>query len=152
MKKMQLNRILRLMPILGLLVIFVFSGGCSSWRSQPIERKATKIVNKISRKLDLTESQKAELNQIKGEIVGKIKSKENVEKRKELRLAFFEMFKGDSLTNDKLMALNQKRETEQREMRELLMDKLVQFHKLLTPEQRIMFVELMEKYAKKFEE
>jgi len=36
-------------------------------------------------------------------------------------------------------------------MREFLMDKLVQFHKMLTPEQRAKFVEWMEKFAKRFE-
>jgi Spy/CpxP family protein refolding chaperone len=151
MKKMQSLRIVRLMPILGLLAIFILFSGCSGWRGQPIERKATKIANRISKKLDLTESQKAELNQIKDDIVGKVKSKENVAQREELRTAFFAMFKGDSLTKEKLMDLYQKREAEQKGMREFLMDKMVQFHNMLTPEQRTKFVEWMEKYAKKFE-
>jgi Spy/CpxP family protein refolding chaperone len=151
MKKMQSLRIVRLMPILGLLAIFILFGGCSAWRGQPIERKATKIANRISKKLDLTESQKAELNQIKDDIIGKIKSKENVAQRKELRAAFLEMFKGDSLTKEKLMDLYQKKEAEQKGMREFLMDKLVQFHNMLTPEQRTKFVEWIEEYAKKFE-
>jgi len=103
--KMQSLRIVRLMPILGLLAIFGFFSGCSASRSQPIEKKATKIANRISKELDLTESQKAELNQIKDDIVAKIKSKENVAQRKEIRTAFFDMFKGDSLTKEQLMAL-----------------------------------------------
>ena len=152
MKKMQSLRIVRLMPILGLLAILILFSGCSGWRSQPIEKKATKIANRISKELDLTESQKAELNQIKDDIVGKIKSKENVAQRKELRTAFFEMFRGDSLTKEKLMDLYQKKEAGEKEMREFLMDKLVQFHKMLTPEQRTKFVEWMGKFAKKFEE
>jgi Spy/CpxP family protein refolding chaperone len=152
MKKIQSLRIVRSMPILGLLAIFILSGGCSTWHSQPMEKKATKIANRISKKLDLTESQKAELNQIKDEIVGKIKSKENVEKRKELRTAFFEMFKGDSMTKENLKDLYQKKEGEDKEMREFLMDKLVQFHKMLTPEQRTKVEEWMEKFARKFEE
>jgi len=149
--KMQSLRIVRLMPILGLLAIFIFFSGCSASRSQPIEKKATKIANRIAKELDLTESQKAELNQIKDDIVGKIKSKENVAQRKEIRTAFFDMFKGDSLTKEQLMALYQKKEAGEKEMREFLMDKLVQFHKMLTPEQRTKFVAWMEKFAKKFE-
>jgi Spy/CpxP family protein refolding chaperone len=141
----------RMMPILGLLAIFILSSGCSRWHSQPMEKKATKIADRISKKLDLTESQRAELKQIKDEIVAKIKSKENVAQRKEIRTAFFEMFKGDSLTKEKLMDLYQKNEGAQKEMREFLMDKLAQFHKMLTPEQRTKFVDWMEKFAKRFE-
>jgi Spy/CpxP family protein refolding chaperone len=152
MNKMQSLRIVRLMPILGLLAVFVLFSGCSGSRGHSIEGKATKITNNISKKLDLTESQKVELNRIKDEVVGKIRSKENVEQRKELRTAFFDLFKGDSLTKEQLMALNQKKEASHKEMREFLMDKLVQFHNMLTPEQRVKFVELMEKFAKRFEE
>jgi Spy/CpxP family protein refolding chaperone len=141
----------RMMPILGLLAIFLVFSGCSASRGQPLEKKATRIANRISKELDLTESQKAELNQIKDDIVGKIKSKENIAQRKEIRTAFFEMFKGDSLTKEKLMDLYQKNEGAQKEMREFLMDKLAQFHKMLTPEQRTKFVDWMEKFAKRFE-
>ena len=150
--KMQLPRIVRLMPILGLVAIFILSSGCSRWHSQPMEKKATRIVNRISKELDLAESQKAELNQIKDDIVAKIKSKENSAQRKEIRTAFFEMFKGDSMTKEKLMDLYQKKEAGEKEMRGFLMDKLVQFHKMLTPEQRTKFVDRMNKFAKKFEE
>ena len=149
---MKSLRIVRLIPILGLLAIFVLVSGCSSWHSQPMEKKATKIADRIAKKLDMTESQKAELNQIKDEIVSKIKSKENVEKRKELRTSFLEMFRGDALTKEKLTDLYQKKETGDQEMRDFLMDKLVQFHKMLTPEQRAKAADWMDQVCKKFEQ
>jgi hypothetical protein len=37
-------------------------------------------------------------------------------------------------------------------MREFLMDKFIQFHKMLTPEQRIKFADLIERSAMKIEE
>jgi tellurite resistance protein len=100
MKKMPSLRIVRLLSILALLAIFVFSNGCSCWKSQPMEKRVMKMAERISKKLDLSESQKAELNQIKEEIIKKSKSKERVEKRRELRMAFIEMIKEDSLTKE----------------------------------------------------
>ena len=152
MNKTQSLRIMKLIPILGLMAIFLALSGCSSWHSQSMEKKATKIADRIAKKLDMTEKQKAELSQIKDEIVSKIKSKENVEKRKELRTAFFEMFKGDAMAKEQLTDLYQKKDAGEKEMREFLMDKMVQFHRMLTPEQRAKAVEKMEKFSKKFEQ
>ena len=152
MKKMPSLRIGRLSSILGLLAIFVFSNGCSCWRSPSIEKRATRMADRISKKLDLSESQKAELNQVKEEIIRKFKSKESVEKRGEIRMALIAMIKEDSLTKEKLMALHQKQEEGQKEMQELLMDKFIQFHKVLTPDQRMKLTTLLEKFAMKIEE
>jgi Spy/CpxP family protein refolding chaperone len=152
MKKMPSLRIGRLSSILGLLAIFVFSNGCSCWRSPSIEKRATRMADRISKKLDLSESQKAELNQVKEEIIRKFKSKESVEKRGEIRMALIAMIKEDSLTKEKLMALHQKQEEGQKEMQELLMDKFIHFHKMLTPDQRMKLATLLEKFAMKIEE
>jgi Spy/CpxP family protein refolding chaperone len=152
MKKMPSLRIVRLLSILALLAIFVLASGCSCGRSHSIENRATRITDRTSKELDLSESQKTELNQIKDEIIKKFKSKESVERRREIRTALSAMIKEDSLTKEKLMALHQKQEEGQKEMRELLMDKFIQFHKVLTPDQRMKLTTLFEKFAMKIEE
>jgi len=49
------------------------------------------------------------------------------------------------------MDLYQKKEAQDKEMREFLMDKFVQFHNMLTPEQKAKAIEWMEKVCKEFE-
>jgi tellurite resistance protein len=78
----------------------VISNRCSCWKSQPVEKRVMKIAERISKKLDLSESRKAELNQIKEEKIKKFKSKVRVEKRRGIRMAFIEMIKEDSLTKE----------------------------------------------------
>jgi Spy/CpxP family protein refolding chaperone len=152
MKKRRSLGIVKLWVILGLLAIFVFSNGCSRWKSQPIEKRAMKIVERISKELELSDSQRTELNQISEDIIKKFKSPESVEKRKEIRKAFMEMIKENSLTKEKLTALHQKQEEGQKEMQEFLMEKFIQFHKMLTPGQRIKLANLIEKVSMRFEE
>ncbi len=152
MLKRQWLRNMKLWLVLGLLAIFGFSSGCSQWKSQPIEKRVMKVVGRISKELKLSEGQRNELKQISEDIIKKFKSPEIVEKRGEIRKAFVELIKEDSLTKEKLAALHQKQEEGQKEMREFLMEKFIQFHKMLTPGQRIELANLIESLSLRFEE
>jgi Spy/CpxP family protein refolding chaperone len=151
MNKIYSRRTLRYFSIAGLVMIFAVFAGCSHWRNQPIEKKVTKVVDRAAKKLELSPDQKIELNQIKEEMLKQYLAEENVKKRSEIRRAFVEMFKGDSLDKEKLIALHAKKQEERKEMEDLLTNKFIQFHKMLTPAQRAKFADWVEKFAVRME-
>jgi Spy/CpxP family protein refolding chaperone len=106
------------------------------------------LFGRIVEKLNLTDNQKAQVEKIRDEIRAKMESRKDT--RGNMMEEFANEFKKDNLDRSKLIELDQKREQNKQEMKDFMMDKLVEFHNLLTPEQRNKAVELMQDMKNKF--
>jgi periplasmic protein CpxP/Spy len=128
-----------------LVVAALFAGGCRFYKSP--EKRAEFVVKKISSELDLNDSQKKELNRIKDEILSK---------RKELKLegpripaeALAE-FRQPTLDEKKINKSFELEMSKMTEMRQFMTKKAVEFHTILTPDQRNKFVDLITEFQKK---
>lgn len=106
------------------------------------------ILGRLTKNLDLNENQKAKLEQIRVQIREKMESKKT--DRKSMMDEFANEFKKDNLDKSKLLELSKKREQGKEEMKEFMMDKIIEFHNILTPEQRNKAVENMKEMKNKF--
>jgi len=106
------------------------------------------LIDRISEKLDLTSSQKTQVEKIKTEI------KEKFESRKSDRGNMFEdfanEFRKDNLDKNALKELQSKKEQNKKEMEDFMMDKIIEFHNILTPEQRNKAMDAMKEMGNKF--
>jgi Spy/CpxP family protein refolding chaperone len=63
---------------------------------------------------------------------------------------FADEFRKDNIDRNKLLELGQKKEQEMKEMKEFMLDKIIEFHSILTPEQRNKAVDEMKNMKEKF--
>ncbi|MCP5500352.1 MAG: Spy/CpxP family protein refolding chaperone [Leptospiraceae bacterium] len=118
-------------------------------RKHDPEKFANHIVKKISGELDLNDAQKKHLESIKTEFLQKRKDKK-AEKEEVHKLVMAEL-KKDSIDKAKVNEIFAKTDKGRNEMREYFTDKLIEFHKTLSPEQKKKLVELAEKmYARRW--
>ena len=106
------------------------------------------IMGMISEKLDLNSDQKARVERIKDQIKERMEAKKD--SREGMMDEFANEFKKDNMDKNKLKELDQKREQNMQEMKEFMMDKMIEFHDILTPEQRIKAVDAMKEMKGKF--
>jgi len=139
----------RIMPVavVGFLVLSgIIFGGCIRKRimcSTP-EQRAEFVVKRISSSLDLSKEQVEKLNKIKDELLSRIKSRPN--DREAVHKEFIGMVKSDKLDKNMVENFINKREERMKELKPLLIDKIVEFHYILTPEQRNRVVEKFDKF------
>src|SRR5208337_1573403 len=107
------------------------------------EKKADKIVCKISSKLDLDKDQKAVLYKIKDEAIAKIKSQKTA--RIALHNEFVGILKNGSVDKAKLQALNAKRNVLFQEIQDFMTGKFSEFYNILTQPQKDKLVKFLEK-------
>ena len=106
------------------------------------------IMGMIAEKLDLTADQKAAVEKIKDQIKEKMDAKKG--NREEMMDEFANEFKKDNMDRNKLKEMDQQREQNMQEMKNFMMDKMIEFHDILTPEQRIKAVDAMKEMKGKF--
>jgi len=111
------------------------------------EKRANFFVKILIKKLALTPEQQAIANKIKDEIIAK--RKENKDIRKKIREEFNTRIKSTNIDKDKLIKFLESFDEKRKEMRNFMLDKLIEFHKVLTPDQRTKFVDLRNKFFKK---
>ncbi|TGK33772.1 hypothetical protein EHQ12_09805 [Leptospira gomenensis] len=134
------------LKVSGLILIAaaLFAVGC---RHYSPEKRAEWVVKKITSELDLNDSQKKELYRIKDEVLAK---------RKDLKLhgpripaEVLAEFRQPALDEKKI---NKQFETEMNkmtEMRTFMTKKAIEFHTILTPEQRNKLVDLITEFQQK---
>lgn len=106
------------------------------------------IIEMLTEDLNLSENQKAQVERLKGEVKEKMESnKPHMESGLE-ELAV--EFKKDQLDKNKLKELSNKREQNKEDMKEFMMEKLSEFHSILTPDQRSKVVDNMKNMKDKF--
>ncbi|PJZ71399.1 hypothetical protein CH373_02560 [Leptospira perolatii] len=132
--------------VLGLAVA-VTQGCHHRWHSP--EKRAEYIVKKLKSELDLTDAQSATLDKIKDEVLAK---------RKELQLGgpmlpkeAIEELRGATLNVDKWNKVGEEREKKMSTMRVFFLKKAVEFHAVLTPEQRNKLADLVIKFQSRFD-
>ena len=106
------------------------------------------IMGMIAEKLDLNSDQKARVERIKDQIKERMEAKKG--SREGMMDEFANEFKKDNMDKNKLKELDQKREQNMQEMKDFMTDKMIEFHDLLTPEQRIKAVDAMKEMKEKF--
>lgn len=141
-------RVLLSIMILSIFTIVSMVNCEDKFRRMSPEKKAEKIVERISSKLDLNDEQKEKLNKIKDEVVAKIK--ENRKNRGKFSEEFAEDIKSDKLNRDKMLQFLNQRAEKRYSMHGFMVDKFIEFHSILTPEQREKMSEKIKEFSKKF--
>lgn len=131
---------------LGLLSLsFLFLVNCRG--HYDFEKRIEWVASKLSSKLDLDETQKAKMEEIKKEILAK--HKELKPNRGAWAKDLSAQIKSEKIDAKVLEKWASEREQKHTEMRKFLQSKLIEFHAILKPEQRETFAELVEKFASK---
>ena len=126
--------------VLGLLV-----AGCSKHRfyNKSPQEKAEWVAKKISSELDLDDSQRAKLDEIKTEVLAKQQSFSGI--KSELWDEVHKQITSGAVDEQKLNNLFAGKETQFTEMRTFAISKFAEFHAILTTEQRAELAEKMNK-------
>jgi protein CpxP len=124
-----------------ILTVLIILAACRSkishcWAHGDPEKRAKWICNKITSELDLDDAQKVQLNRIKEEILAKHREFKSESKQDEHVQRFLTEVTKDSLDRNFLLEVTDEKMRQLDEMRAFLVDKLVEFHAMLTPEQK----------------
>ncbi len=125
--------------------------GCKHgpWGHHSPEQRAEYAVKHIASKLDLNDEQKAKLEKIKDEVVAKFKEERG--KSKGMHEQALALWKQDTVNRADVEKLFAGREDHMKTMRPFIIDKLIEFHGILTPEQRAKAAGIMEEFHKKMQ-
>ncbi len=107
------------------------------------EQRAERVVNHIAEKLNLNEAQKTKLNVIKDEFMARGPAMRKA--REETFNEMVSLMRSQNIDQDKMNALVEKNKAQAEDFIKFVSAKYVEFHDMLTPEQR-------EKAAKEMEE
>jgi Spy/CpxP family protein refolding chaperone len=136
----------RIMPIAALVISGIILTGCGPQRffcATPEER-AEMIVKKIAGDLRLPKEQVEKVNKIKDEILARTKHLRD--EREAVRKEWTDLVKSDRLDRNRLTDFINAREEKIRALKPFFIDKMVEFHDILTPEQRAKAAEKMERF------
>jgi len=138
---------------LTIALIGVFISGAlifTGCRSHSREGKAAFMVDYIAETLDLTEGQRAQLDGIKGEFIAK--AREMHGEKEAMHAAFMAEVRKDEISRENLKDLIDQKRAQIDEFINLAMDRLVEFHKTLSPEQREKLVTKIEYFHGKHQD
>jgi periplasmic protein CpxP/Spy len=130
----------------AVIVIFLITGIAGVGFAQKVKKMRDNgpmffMMEKISKELNLNDNQKAEVEKIREEIKAKMESRK--QDREKNFTEFENLFKQDKIDKESLKLLSQKHDQDREEMKEFMMDELIKFHAILTPQQRTLAVEKM---------
>ena len=130
------------------LIAFLLIGvaGFAGCRRHSPHQKAEFMVDYVAESLDLNESQRAHLDQIKDELVEK-----GIQMRADKSAMYTELvaqLRSEEIDQDRLKAMVTDHKTKMEELIDLGIVRLAEFHKTLTPEQREKLVAKLESFKK----
>ncbi len=136
--------------LFAIIALFSLAGmnACRPWKHKSPEERAEWMVKRISKELDLNDTQKQALNRIKDEFIAKHKAD-----RPQMEAQFAalsDLVRSDTIDQAKLKDLRKKHQAHRESMENFFVEKAIEFHKVLTPEQRVKAADLMQKYFRKF--
>ncbi len=106
------------------------------------EKKAQWVVNRIAGKLDMTDSQEKKLEKIKDEVLAKMEKHKT--EHQSMHDEALQLVKKEKLTKADLEKLFAQREQRYRELlKPFIIEKMLDFHAILTPEQKNQLAEKM---------
>lgn len=130
-----------------LALALVAMGAMPACKHSPEER-AVKVVKHVSRKLDLTDAQKAEFEKLATEAAADFKATRP--QRAEMAKEVEKQVLAEKADMTELRKLIDAQQTRQKEMTDKWLTKLADFHAKLKPEQKQKAAELMKKHSKRF--
>ena len=132
--------------LVAMVAAAVLAGGCAKERfaCKSPEKRAEFIVKRLTNTLDLSKEQVEKLNKIKDEILARTKNVQN--DRQAMREEALALVKSEKLDRNALLNMISKREKAWNDLKPFMIDKLIEFHGMLTPEQKIKLAEKMEKF------
>jgi Spy/CpxP family protein refolding chaperone len=110
------------------------------------EQRADRFVKHMASELNLNDTQKAKLDQIKDEFLAKRPEMKKI--REETVLEANELMRSAEIDKAKLDALNARHAAHANDLIQFLSSKFTEIHDMLTPEQREKLVSHIEKYMK----
>jgi len=135
-----------LFTVIGLMAASGFlAGGCLKQRilCSTAEQRADFIVARLSSTFDLSEAQLAKVNRIKHEFLERIQGFRS--DRESTYGDLMKMARSEKLDKREVDAFITRREAIMKEIRPFLIDKIVEFHNMLTPAQKNILAEKIEK-------
>jgi Spy/CpxP family protein refolding chaperone len=135
-KKSSKKRTL-LISLLIIIAAFMTIGGITfaqKMKQMRDEGPLFMMMERMSKDLNLTEQQKADMDKIRDEIKTKMDSKR--ENRKGNMKDFEDAFKQDKLDKETVKQLMSKHDADREEMKDFFIDEFIKFHDILTPDQR----------------
>lgn len=149
--KMNANRgtsLKRTLTVISLILAATVLVYCRPWKHKSPEERAEWMTKRVTKELDLNDPQKQTLAKIKDELLAKYKAD------KPARDALFQemtaLVQAESIDKAKLQDLKKRHVAQREAIENLFLDKVVEFHKVLTPEQRTKAAKSLEKHAKHF--
>ena len=121
--------------------------GC---RSHSHQHKAEFMVDYIAETIDATDEQRAQLDGIKDEFVAK--AKEMHDQKAAMHAAFMAELRKEEISPENLKDLIDQKRAQIDEFINLAMDRLIEFHKTLSAEQREKLVTKIEYYHEKHQD
>ncbi len=139
------RKMIQLTAVAGVIAAGIAIGGCAKKRFlyKSPEKRAEFIVKKLTHTLDLTKDQVEKLNKIKDEILARTKNFRN--DREDLYNQAIALIKSDKLDANALKNWISRHEQIRNELKPFIIDKIIEFHDMLTPEQKNKLAEKMEK-------
>lgn len=118
----------------------------------PPGKHAEFLLNRFARDLDLTEEQKVTLDKIKDEIIAKHEEmrEEIREDRDGFKDEIISLVKSDKISKEQIYEFLERRESKKKEIDDFMIEKAVQIHDMLTPEQREKIAEKIESFHRRF--
>ena len=141
------NTLRRVLIVLGAMTLLT-AAACRNWKHKSPEERAEWVTKKITKELELNESQKQTLAAIKTDLLAK-HAAEKAERDNQLR-QFTELMRKDTIDQAKLAELKKKHQQMRDRAEEQFLAKIVEFHKVLTPEQRNKSADLLQKHMSRF--
>lgn len=128
------------------LLLFSLAGAnaCRPWRHKSPEERANWLVKRISKELELNESQKQALGKIKDEFLAKHRA-ERPQMQEHVR-SLSDLVRAETIDQAKLAELRKKHRAHREAMENFFVEKALEFHKILTPEQRAKAADLLQKH------
>jgi protein CpxP len=139
------RKMIQFTAVAGVIAAGIAIGGCATKRFlyKSPEKRAEFIVKKLTHTLDFTKDQVEKLNKIKSEILARTKNFRN--DREDLYNQAIVLIKSDKLDANALNNWISRREQIRNELKPFIIDKIIEFHDMLTPEQKNKLAEKMEK-------
>ena len=138
---------------LTIALIGVFISGAlifTGCRSHSHEGKAEFMVDYIAETLDVTDEQRAQLDGIKDEFIAK--TKEMHAQKEAMHAAFMAELRKEEISPENLKDLIDQKRAQMDEIINLAMDRLIEFHKTLSAEQREKLATKIEYYHEKHQQ
>ena len=115
-----------------------------SWQTAR-QHRINWVKARLAEKLELTESQQAELDRMITEL--KTKRDQMRAQRPEMKAKFIDALRRDHLEGDDLLSLIDAKRPEFEELLTMAADRIAEFHNMLTPEQRAKLISELESHS-----